>query len=254
MKNKLILILAMAISSTLYGQGFEFGLKAGVTGTSGTTKLPETSGVVNNIKTTAMASTANPNGMGYNFLAGLYGKVNLPLGFFVMGEAQYAQFTLPQKAENVEIKFSNSGNISYTSVDVVSQLNGVNVPIFFGKQFFAKVLRVYVGPNFLFVTKAEQKRTFNGGTASPGFSSGLKTETTENLMENTELPVADRKVLSTIIGLEAGVGVTIPIVGIGVDLRYSVPVISGVYQNNDISGFLGITTLSLSYRLFKVGL
>ncbi|RZK34418.1 MAG: PorT family protein, partial [Hymenobacter sp.] len=48
--------------------------------------------------------------------------------------------------------------------------------------------------------------------------------------------------------LELGVGYS-PIPLLDVDLRYAVPV-GGVYKDSNITGFLGIATLTLGFRVF----
>lgn len=227
-----------------HSQLFEIGLRGGLTATSGRTNLPEHSYSSPNGTLTNSKVTAKPDGMGFGYLGGLYARVNV-LGFFVQTEASYAHFVLNQKIEDGKV-FLGSSQVGAYKSESQSQLSGINVPVLFGKTFALKLVRVYLGPNFLFVTQAKQNlKTTVGSTV---------TEREEDLTQDTRRELPNRKVESLIIGLEAGVGVQLPKIPLGFDLRYSVPVITGVYANKDITGFMGITTLTVSYRLFKLGL
>ena len=134
-----------------------------------------------------------------------------------------------------------------------SALESINVPILIGKRWNNGKIRGYAGPNFLFVQKSEASRTTSGrinanqNIGFPEVEIPERSETT-NLLSRREAGILEVKDFT--YALELGVGTSI-IPNLEVDLRYAVPV-GGVYKDNNISGFLGIGTVSLSYRLFNV--
>ncbi len=179
-----------------------------------------------------------------------------------------------------------NGNVMLPTTESESVLQGVSINVLIGKQIADNKFRFYAGPNVLFVGKAEQTITYSGASASlgtftingltpeslvasgaltaeqlagavqvigGGLTDGIVAEFAEPVVQDLteETPAPNRKVKSTIISLDLGVGTTIPNTGLGIDLRYSVPVFTGVYENGDIDGFLGITSLTVSYAVLK---
>jgi len=134
-----------------------------------------------------------------------------------------------------------------------SVLESINVPVLLGKRWLGGRLRGYAGPNLLFVQKSEATRTTSGqinANAAIGFPEvdiPERTETT-NLLSKRAAGILEVRDIT--YALELGVGATL-LPGLEADLRYAVPV-GGVYKDNNITGFLGIATASLSYRLFSV--
>ena len=282
----------MLLFGTMYAQRLEVGIKVTGSAANGDTKLP----AVNSGGYSVPAFTAKFDKLAPQLMGGVYGRWTLNRNWFLQTEILYTHFTLKQQTGDVRTTFSNvpvdangttiAGNINYTNTKPVSSVWGIDVPLFVGKRFGN--FRVYGGPSFLFVTKSEQKTTYENGSyqintisnpafaAPPPFGFGsstvpystfkanqpdeaqqidagvaaqVKKQQTEDLSHDTEPPLPNRRIKKLIIPFEVGVGYKIADTGFAIDVRYSVPVFTGVYANKDIKGFLGVTTLSLSYRL-----
>ncbi|WP_026999685.1 outer membrane beta-barrel protein [Eisenibacter elegans] len=264
--------LFFATSATVWAQGIELGIRAGGTFTSGRTELPAAQGVQvlapNPLPFGIPALNNSGNGAGTGFVAGVYGRLTLPLGFFVQAEVDYVRIQLNQKVDapfafTTVVPVQGVGNVAseirFAGVESTTNAAGFNIPLHFGKSFAGGLVRAYLGPNFLFLSSAEQKADYEyvGATgALAAQNNQLQLAFSETRTDDLTQPTLDpnRQVLSFIVGVEVGVGVNLPVGGLGVDLRYSVPAITGVYENKDIKGFLGITSLTVSKRLFKLGM
>ncbi|NJO01607.1 MAG: hypothetical protein HC880_07890 [Bacteroidia bacterium] len=133
-----------------------------------------------------------------------------------------------------------------TPVDVFtqSQLNSINFTALIGKQF-GNAFRAHLGPVLLFSTKATryQQAVFNQ-------DGEVTTRSTEvDLLNETEAGYL--KVRELVAGMQAGVGLSIPNTGIDLDVNYSVPLFTGVYEEGDIEGYLGILSISVGYRFVR---
>ncbi|EAY32044.1 outer membrane beta-barrel protein [Microscilla marina] len=242
MKKGLLLIAFVCLTASVaFSQGISVGLRGGLTLTSGNTTFP------------ANASQGRPiefknesDGLGAGFTVGGVARINFA-GLFLQGELNYAQFKLKQKnnqAYTVTAPATTTNNIKSEST-----LNAFNIPILVGTKLGP--LRAYIGPSFLFVTSAEQKTT--GDVTSKVGGVTVNTTTVDNTQDLLTSDAGDLEVKPLIIAVEAGVGISLPM-GLEADLRYAVPAITGVYKNSDVKGFLGILSLSVGYRLVKLGL
>jgi len=272
MKKLLSLTLAVLFSASFaFSQGISLGLRGGLTLTSGNTTLPAMPGVLE------VKNDANGQGPGYTF--GITSRVKLG-GFFLQGEINYSQFLLKQKAS--DNPFELSGQVSQAvsaqlgttvnlpagtvlgtlNVTSESTLRAINIPIMFGKTFAKGLVRAYLGPSFIFVTSAEQKTNGNLTNEAtslniPGVPVAIPVAAGNTAIDRTQDLLTEEagvvEVKPLIIAVEIGAGLSLPM-GLDVDLRYGVPAITGVYKNSDVSGFLGILSLSVGYRLVKLGL
>lgn len=241
MKKFLLLTLCVCFSAGVaFSQGVSIGLRGGLTLTSGNTTLP------------AQPDKSFPelknesDGQGAGFVFGATARVKLG-GLFLQGELNYNRFVLKQKTgtSTVTGPVSTSFNINTTST-----LDAINIPVLVGKSFAGGLVRAYIGPSFLFVSKAEQKSTGSINITTPLGSNSVSVEGTKDLLKSDAGVVEVRPL---IIAVEVGAGVSLPM-GIEADLRYGIPAITGVYKNKDVKGFLGILSLTVGYRLAKLGL
>lgn len=238
----------------------EFGIRGGGTFTHGYTTVPPQP-VMEGISTPEVNNRSNGIGLGYS--AGVWVRKNFPT-FFIQVEAGYNTFLLKQKTGIAQLDVNASSTIAsrlpvtfapglvFATIDATSEssLGSINVPILLGKRWMGGKLRGYAGPNFLFVQKAEARRTSTGRiNANPtvGFPEVQIPESSEttNLLSRREAGFLEVKDFT--YALELGVGTTL-LNRLDLDLRYAVPV-GGVYKNNDITGFLGIGTVSVGYRI-----
>ncbi|QHV95928.1 outer membrane beta-barrel protein [Spirosoma endbachense] len=254
---KLAALVFFTSTVTALAQGnFEGGLKGGATFTHGHTTIPSVP---------LSASLAIPqlnnqnNGVGYGYSFGLWGRQNFNK-FFIQVEVDYNRFVLNQKTDftvpaavaavlagqtlPAQIPASTPASINTVSESV---LESVNVPILFGKKWAGGKVRAFIGPNLLFTTKAQAKRT---STATILSLSIPTPETTSDLKNpNPQSPTESiLEVKSFTYAAEIGVGYTF-FNRLDLDARYAAPV-GGIYKNKDITGYLGIATLSLGIRLF----
>lgn len=250
-----LVFLASMVSALAQGD-FEGGVKGGATFTHGYTTIPS----VPLSATLSIPQLNNKNngiGTGYSF--GIWGRQNFSK-FFLQVEVDYNKFLLKQKTD-----FSVPAAVAAvlagqplpsaipastpTNINTISEstLESVNIPILIGKKWFGGKFRAFLGPNLLFTTKAEAKRT---STATVLSFSIPTPETTSDLKNpNPQSPTESiLKVKSFTYAAEIGVGYTF-FRRLDLDVRYAAPV-GGIYQNKDITGYLGIATVSLGLHLF----
>ncbi|GAB3950630.1 hypothetical protein GCM10028805_29080 [Spirosoma harenae] len=238
---------------------FEGGIKGGGTFTHGYTTIPG-----QQVGSVTVPDLKNQNnGIGYGYSGGIWIRKNFD-NFFIQAEATYNRFVLNQKSAitldiNASSAIANALPVSVqpgilnASLNVVSQsvLEAVDVPILIGKRWMDGKLRGYVGPNLIFIQKAEATRTTNGvlnanaAVSFPETTIPASTGTT-NLLNKYE--AQNLEVKDFTYAVELGVGIT-PIRFLDVDVRYALPV-GGVYKDNTIKGFLGIATVSLGIKVF----
>ena len=238
--------------------GFEIGIKGGGTFTHGFTNIPAQT--IGTVEVPKLANKSNGIGLGYS--GGLWARKDIRW-FFVQAEVTYNRFVLKQKTDvtldmNANPAIANALPVSVlpglisASLNTTSEstLQTIDVPILFGKQFMNGRLRAYAGPNFMFVRKAAATRTTTGrinGNAAVGFPetpipASVGTTNLLNRYEARNLEVQD---FTYALALGAGFA---PIPRLEVDVRYAVPV-GGVYRDGGITGFLGIATVSLGYKI-----
>ncbi|WP_299462462.1 outer membrane beta-barrel protein [uncultured Microscilla sp.] len=241
MKKGLLLIALVCLTASVsFSQGISVGLRGGLTLTSGNTTFP------------ANASQGRPvefknesDGLGTGFTIGGMARINFA-GLFLQGELNYAQFKLKQK--NNQTYTVTPASLT-NNIKSESTLSAFNIPILVGTKLGP--LRAYIGPSFLFVTNAEQKNTGEVVTSVGGVA--INTTSVSSTQDLLTSEAGDFEVKPLIIAVEAGVGIGLPF-GLEADLRYAIPAITGVYKNSDVKGFLGILSLSVGYRLAKLGL
>ena len=251
---------AMAQSSSP-NASIEFGVKGGATFTHGFTNIPAQRVGASSVDVPALNNKSN--GIGFGYSGGLWARKNFNR-FFVQAEVTYNRFVLKQKTDvtldvNANPAIANALPISVSpglinaSLNIRSEsvLEAINVPILFGKQFMDGRLRAYAGPNFIFVRKAEATRVSAGRlneNAAIGFSETPIPASvgTTNLLNRYE--AGNLEVKDFTYALELGASFS-AIRFLAVDVRYAVPV-GGVYNDSNITGFLGIATVSLAYTIF----
>ncbi|HAS40516.1 MAG TPA: PorT family protein [Microscillaceae bacterium] len=249
MKKLLSLTFAVLFSASLaFSQGIAIGLRGGLTLTSGNTNLP-----VQSNRVPPLPEIKNEgDGQGAGFAVGAFARFKLA-GFFLQGEVNYTRFLLKQKSSTDFDSPTPLGTATATlATKTETTLDAINIPILFGKSFAGGLVRAYLGPSFIIATKAEQQGDFTSSASFGGVV--ISAPTTTNLTQ--DLLTEDAGVIEVkplIIAIEVGAGLSLPM-GLDIDLRYGVPAITGVYKNSDVSGFLGILSLSVGYRLAKLGL
>jgi hypothetical protein len=248
--------IAMAQTSV---RPFEIGIKGGGTFTHGFTTIPAQQ--IGSVEVPQLENKSN--GIGYGYSGGIWARKNFNT-FFIQAEVTYNRFLLKQKTNvtldvNANPALANAlpvtvlpGLINATlNVTSESSLEAIDVPILIGKRWLDGKLRGYVGPNFIFVQKAQAKRV-NAGTINANTTVGFPatdippTTSTTNLLNRYE--AQNLEVKDFTYALELGVGFT-PLSFLDIDARYAVPV-GGVYKDKNIKGFLGIATVSLGFRVF----
>ncbi|GAB3038470.1 outer membrane beta-barrel protein [Spirosoma pulveris] len=261
LKQLSIAALLLASVSTSFAQvkPFEFGIKGGGTFTHGFTKVPAQT--IGNVQVPDLEN--KNNGIGYGYSGGLWARKNFN-SFFIQAEVTYNRFVLKQKTNvtldvNANATLANALPISVqpgllnATLNATSEsiLEAVDVPILFGKRWMGGKLRGYAGPNFIFVQKAQLDRTTTGvinANSSVSFPQTdiPATSASTNLLNKYE--ALNLEVKDFTYALELGVGYT-PLPFLDVDVRYAAPV-GGVYKDSNITGFLGIATVSLGFRVF----
>ncbi|MFD2569705.1 outer membrane beta-barrel protein [Spirosoma soli] len=240
-------------------RSIELGVKGGGTFTHGFTNIPAQS--IGSVQVPALENKSN--GIGYGYSGGLWARKNFDK-FFIQAEVTYNRFVLKQKTDvtldvNANPALANAIPVSVqpdllnASLNIVSEsvLESVNVPILFGKRWMDGKLRGYIGPNLIFVQKAEANRVNSGqinANAAINFPQTAipATNSSTNLLNRYE--AQNLEVKDFTYAVELGVGFT-PINFLDVDVRYAVPV-GGVYKDANITGFLGIATVSLGFKVF----
>lgn len=276
MKISLLLLTALlflsasaAVAQTLPSRGLsggqprhslELGIKGGGTFTHGFTNIPAQAVGDAGIQVPALENKSN--GIGYGYSGGVWARKNFNR-FFIQAEVTYNRFLLKQKTDvtldvNANPALSNALPISVqpgllnATLNVVSEsaLEAIDVPILIGKRWMGGRLRAYAGPNFIFVRKAEATRINTGlinANAAVGFPETTipATTGTTNLLNKYE--AQNLEVKDFTYALEIGAGFS-PVNFLDIDVRYAVPV-GGVYNDKNITGFLGIATVSLGFKV-----
>lgn len=264
----LLLINSLACAQTTLPT-LELGLKAGGTFTSGYTTVPAQD-LGSNGKIPELNN--KQNGIGTGYTGGLWVRRNFS-GLFLQTGATYNRYVLNQKTnttldvkalgtlagELVPAAFTNIlqalpvGQLSATlDINTISTLQTVSVPVLIGKRFARERIRLYAGPSFWFVTKAEVIRDVTGqvnpnanipqlANAFPLSSTG----TTDLLADAAGI----LRVKPFTYALEVGAGVTF-FRWLDLDLRVTAPV-GGIYKNKDINGLGGATVVTLGYRIIS---
>lgn len=255
----LLLMSATAAIAQTPAAGLELGIKGGGTFTHGFTNIPAQ--VVGTVEVPKLANKSN--GIGFGYSGGLWARKNFS-SFFIQAEVTYNRFVLKQKTNvtldvNANPAIANALPVSVlpglvnASLTITSEsaLQTIDVPILFGKRFLDGRLRAYAGPSFIFFQKAEATRVTTGqinGSAAIGFpetpipASGGTT----NLLNRYE--ARNLEVKNVTYAFELGAGFS-PIRQVDLDVRYALPV-GGLYRDGGITGFLGMATVSLAYKLF----
>ncbi|AQG80335.1 outer membrane beta-barrel protein [Spirosoma montaniterrae] len=249
-------IAFLSSSVSAFAQGsFEGGIKGGGTFTHGYTTIPA-------IPLSATASTPQlnnkSNGIGTGYLFGLWGRKNFD-SFYLQVELSYSSFLLKQKTDlsiTAEQAFVLAGQVrpsiipaqTPTAVNIVSEstLRAVNVPILFGKKWADGKIRAFAGPNLLFTDKAIVNRETTASINSLSVSATTETNLKEPNPQNPAETALEVKPFT--YAIEAGVGYTF-LRRLDLDVRYALP-IGGIYENTNITGYLGIATVALGIKLF----
>ncbi len=251
--------IAQPISTTNSVRSIELGIKGGGTFTQGFTNIPAQ--VVDGAQIPAVENKSN--GIGFGYSGGLWVRKNFP-SFFIQAEATYNRFVLKQKTlpltvdVNANAALTNALPVSIqpglvnVTLNLVSEsvLESVNVPILIGKRWMGGRLRGYAGPNLIFVQKAQITRTTSGQiNANPtiGFPQIAIPAITATTDLQNKYVAQYLEVKDFTYALELGVGYT-PINFLDIDIRYAVP-IGGIYRDTKITGFLGIATVSLGFKI-----
>ena len=240
-------------------RGLEFGVKGGATFTHGFTNIPAQS--VGGVQIPAVENKSNGIGVGYT--GGLWARKNFN-NFFLQAEVTYNRYVLKQKTSatvdvNANQTLANALPISVQSgllnatLNIVSEsvLQSVDVPILFGKRWMNGRLRGYVGPNFIFVQKADVSRITSGQiNANPnvGFPQTTIPATSGTTDLRNKYVAQYLEVKDFTYALDLGAGYTLLNV-LDIDVRYALPV-GGIYKDTKITGFLGIATVSLGFKIF----
>lgn len=240
-------------------RSLEFGIKGGATFTHGFTNIPAQS--VGGVEIPAVENKSNGIGLGYS--GGIWARKNFS-NFFIQAEATYNRFVLKQKTGatvdiNANQALANALPVSVqpgllnATLNVVSEsvLESVNVPILVGKRWMDGRLRGYIGPNLIFVQKAEVTRTTSGqinANTGIGFPQTTIPPTTGTTDLRNKYIAQYLEVKDFTYAVELGVGYSL-LNALDVDVRYAVPV-GGIYKDTKITGFLGIATISLAYKVF----
>lgn len=259
-----LIALLLSVSATLAqtAGSFEVGIKAGGTFTYGFTTIPAQPTRYENLQVPRLEN--KNNGIGYGYSGGLWARRNFST-FFLQTEVSFNRFVLKQKT-NVTLDVNASNRLAsqlpvsvqpgllMATLNATSEsvLEAVTIPLLIGKRCLGGRLRVYAGPTFLAVTKAEGVQLASGqikANSSIGIPDINIPETSNktNLLNKYEAESLEVKDFT--YAVEGGLGIS-PLNGLDIDLRLALPV-GGVYYNRDIKGFLGIGTLTVGYRLIN---
>lgn len=258
MQRTLLIMLSLLFCglAALAQENFEGGIKGGSTFTHGYTTIPPVP-LTASLTVPELNNKNNGIGTGYSF--GIWSRKNFDK-FYIQVEVDYNRFLLNQKTDfsvSAAVAAALAGQplpsqipaATPASINTVSEsvLESVNIPILFGKKWADGKFRAFVGPNLLFTTKAQATRTSTVSILSltiptPETTSDLKNPNPQSPSETL------LEVKPFTYAAEIGVGYTF-FRRLDLDARYALPV-GGIYKNKDITGFLGIATLSLGLRLF----
>ena len=213
------------------------------------------------VQVPAVANKSNGVGVGYS--GGLWARKNFNT-FFIQAEVTYNRFVLKQKTNlsidvNANADLANAlpvsvqpgllnANLNITSESI---LEAVDVPVLIGKRWMGSKLRGYAGPNFIFVQKATANRTTTGQideNTSVGFPQTPipPTTGTTDLRNKYVAQYLEAKDFTYALELGAGYSLTD---ALDIDVRYAVPV-GGIYKDTKITGFLGIATVTVAFKVF----
>ncbi|WP_420151845.1 outer membrane beta-barrel protein [Spirosoma sp.] len=250
---------AQTVTTSTPAKPLEFGVRGGGTFTHGFTKIPAQT--VDGADIPAVENKSNGIGIGYS--GGLWARKNFS-NFFLQAEVTYNRYVLKQKTGttvdiNANQTLANALPVSVqpgllnATLNVVSEsvLESVSVPIFVGKRWMDGKLRGSVGPNFIFVQKAQVTRTASGqinANSSIGFPQTPIPATTATTDLRNKYVAQYLEVKDFTYALEFGAGYS-PLSFLDVDIRYALPV-GGIYKDTKITGFLGIATVSLGFKVF----
>jgi len=262
-RSKFLWLAGLILTGAAQAQqapALEVGIKAGGTFSHGYTTIAPQPGAFEGVTVPEVNNKSNGVGTGYS--AGIWARKNFQ-SIFLQAEVSYNRFLLKQKTNVPQLDVNASTTLSsrlpvsiapglvFATLNATSEsvLESINVPLLVGKRWLDGRLRVYGGPNLLFVQKAEATRTSSGqinGNAAIGFPDvpiPASTETSNLMSQRAGI----LEVKNFTYAAEVGVGTTL-LNSLDVDLRYALPV-GGIYRSTDITGFLGIATLSVGYRL-----
>lgn len=250
--------LSSALAQSTQPASLEFGIKGGGTFTHGFTNIPAQT--VDGVQVPAVENKGNGIGIGYT--GGLWGRKNFP-HFFIQAEVTYNRYLLKQKTDitidvNANPALANALPVSVqpgllnASLNAVSEsvLESVDVPILVGKRWMNGRLRGYIGPNFIFVQKAEVTRITSGqinANSNVGFPQTTIPATTGVTDLRNKYVAQYLEVKDFTYAVELGAGYSL-LNMLDVDVRYAVPV-GGIYKDTKITGFLGIASVSLAFKV-----
>lgn len=253
-----LMIVSSATAQTTPAGAFEFGLKGGGTFTNGFTNIPAQT--VDGVQIPSVENKSNGIGIGYS--GGLWARKNFNT-FYIQAEVTYNRFVLKQKTDiivdiNANAALANALPVSVqpgllnATLNAVSEsvLESIDVPVLLGKRWMNGRLRGYAGPNFIFVQKAEITRITSGqinANSSIGFPQTSIPPTTGITDLRNKYTAQYLEVKDFTYAVELGVGYTL-INSLDIDVRYAVPV-GGIYKDTKITGFLGIATVSLAFKI-----
>lgn len=255
-----LLLSASAATAQTPVRSLELGIRGGGTFTHGYTTIPAQT-ITSAVQVPEIKN--QNNGIGYGYSAGVWGRKNFRT-FFVQVEGTYNRFVLRQKTSTTldvnanpalvrALPISVAPGLINASINAVTEsvLESVDVPVLFGKRFLGGRLRGYLGPDFIFVQKAQLTQT-NAGTINANAAVGFSQEAIPATTSTTDLlnkyTAQNLQVKTFTYAAQIGVGIS-PLKFLDVDLRYAVPV-GGVYKDSNIKGFLGIATATVGLKVF----
>jgi len=251
-----VVLCALTIPVSLAQNRFEGGIRGGVTLTHGYTTVP----AITIPRVGSVPELNNrTNGIGTGYSAGLWVRRNFNR-FFVQTGVDYNRFVLPQKTD-FTVSAGTAAFLSGLSVppqipnqtpvgiNLISEsvLESVNIPVLVGKTWLGERLRAFAGPGLLVTAKAQVKQNTTARLA--GLAIEAPETTTDLANPDPGNPLASTLKISPVTyTLEAGVGYTF-LRRFDLDIRYMLPV-GGIYNDANISGYIGMGTVTLGIRLF----
>lgn len=204
MKKVFILIAFFALTGIAKAQIFEIGAKAGISSSN------------LDFKDVQSLNLSTENNNTYNF--GIYTRLKAPvIGLFVQPELMFNN-----RSSNVTIE--NNGKESR----FVTKVQSFEVPVMVGFKF-VKLVRVYAGPNFQFVTKQE----------------------TENIDSDPLMTVSESEKTNT--GFQVGAG--LDLLKFRVDLKYDMTNNMGspfTYNGTSPNLKANLVTFQVGFRIFDL--
>lgn len=250
--NALIIFL-LTSTVTLAQDKLELGIKGGGTFTHGYTNVAARR-VSSNVSIPELQNKGNGIGVGYS--AGIWVRKTYN-HFFIQIEADYNRFVLKQKT-NATLTAGGAASLANITLPPIvpatlpadlaitsqSTLESITVPVLFGHRWANGRYRVYAGPNFMAVRKAETQVEGTATATFNGVSLSVPASRTTDLRESDAGYLEVKKYT---FGAEVGFGTTL-LKNLDIDLRYGAPV-GGVYRSSDITGYMGVATLTVGYKL-----